>query len=124
MNPLPTDAELEVLEVIWRLGPSTVRSVHDEISAKRPTGYTTTLKIMQIMLDKGLLDREPDGRAHIYSAKIPQVETRKGLLDKLLGMAFGGSPARLVLHALDSEDISPAELEAIKNAVHKKGGGA
>jgi predicted transcriptional regulator len=110
----PTDAELAILQVIWDRGPSTVRQVHDELSATQGTGYTTILKLMQIMTDKGLLERDTDVRPQIYAPAKPQKQTQKQLIRDLLDRAFAGSPGNLVLQALALKKSSPEELQEIR----------
>ncbi len=110
----PTDAELQILEVLWSTGPSTVREVHDAISARRETGYTTILKLMQIMADKGLVIRDTDQRSHVYRTKRKAEQTQKQLVKDLIGRAFGGSANRLVLQALQVQKISTDEINAIR----------
>ena len=108
----PSEGELAVLRVLWDRGPSTVRQVHELLGEGR--AYTTTLKTMQIMLDKGLLDREGQGRGHVYRATLAEDATRKALLDRFLESAFGGSAAKLVMQALGNRRTSPAERAEIK----------
>src|SRR5262245_49753338 len=103
MRKRPTPAELEILHVLWARGPSTVREVHGELSTGKPTGYTTVLKIMQIMADKGLVDRDASERAHVYRARAPRERTQSQLVRELVDKAFGGSASRLVMHALSSK---------------------
>lgn len=110
----PTDAELKILHVLWERGPSTVRTVNDALNAHRDVGYTTTLKIMQIMYEKGLLTREEDGRTHIYAAAVPQEETQATLLQQFVDTAFRGSAMKLVMQALGNHEASAAELDQIK----------
>src|ERR1019366_10156721 len=98
--PRPTDAELEILTVLWSLGPSTVRDVHETIIRRKPTQYTTVLKTLQIMAEKGLVERDAKQRAHIYSAARPREWTQQQLAGDLLQRAFGGSAASLMLGAL------------------------
>ncbi len=112
--PRPTDAELEILNVLWRRGPSTVREVHEEISRSRVTGYTSVLKLVQIMAAKGLVEREERHRAHIYRATAAQADTRRALVRDLVERAFGGSAASLVLHALQGERASEEERAQIR----------
>jgi len=113
-NVRPTEAELEILQVLWRFGPSTVRFVNDKLNEMRPVGYTTTLKIMQIMNDKGLLDRDDSQRSHLYRARAKEVETRQALLDKILNTAFGGSAMNLVMQALGNHKASKEEIDKIR----------
>jgi len=109
---LPTDAELAILRVLWRRGPSTVREVHEDL--KQGTGYTTVLKLMQIMAQKGLVERDEAGKSHVYRAMIPEEQTQKGLVHDLVEKAFGGSASRLVLRALSNERASREELAEIR----------
>src|SRR2546428_2767350 len=95
--PRPTDAELSILRVLWSRGPSTVRDVHEELNRRAPTGYTTVLKLLQIMTEKGLVVRDEAQRAHIYEARHSEQKTQRQLLSDLADRAFGGSAAKLVL---------------------------
>ena len=115
--PRPTDAELEILRVLWERGPSTVRQVHEALSGTRETGYTTTLKLMQIMADKGLVTRDESSRTHIYEARASQEHTQRQLLNDLVERAFGGSAAELVLRALSSHKTSDDELREIRRLI-------
>jgi len=117
--PRPTDSELEILQVLWHNGPATVRFINDELNRKKQTGYTTTLKIMQIMIGKGLLQREEEGRKHIYSAVLQEEETRNLLLGKFLESAFEGSAMKLVMQALGNHKASPEELSQLKELIDK-----
>ena len=110
----PTDKELEILKVIWSNGPSTVRFVNDTLSAEQPIGYTTTLKFMQIMHEKGLLTREKEGKTHIYSSAISEEVTQNQLLSKLLTTAFSGSKSQMVMQLLGNSKSTPEELEEIR----------
>jgi predicted transcriptional regulator len=112
--PRPTDAELEILKVLWRRGPSTVREVFDDLSGVKTTGYTTMLKLMQIMSDKGLVRRDETARAHVYEAALAEDETQRQLVGDLLRRAFDGSAKRLVLQALSTEKASADELTEIR----------
>lgn len=115
MNSIrPTESELEILQVLWQSGPSTVRQVNEALQDKREIGYTTTLKLMQIMHDKGILSREKEGKTHIYQAQVGKSETQQVLLDRFLDRAFGGSATQLVLQALGNHRASPAELDEIR----------
>lgn len=109
----PASAELDILSVLWTDGPSTVRRVHERLSAEKSTGYTTVLKTMQIMKVKGFVSRDESDVAHVYSPAIEPDETRRSFVDELSGKLFGGRAARLALHALASEDISTDELDEI-----------
>ncbi|RMG67931.1 MAG: BlaI/MecI/CopY family transcriptional regulator [Bacteroidetes bacterium] len=118
MPPLrkPTDGELIILRILWAQGPSTVRTVNEalNVEADRPVGYTTTLKLMQIMHEKGLLDRTKSGKTHIYHALVDEEETRQQLVDRLVDTAFGGSALQLVMQALGSQQASQDELDEIR----------
>ena len=117
--PRPTDAELEILQVLWENGPTTVRFVNDRLNEKKNVGYTTTLKIMQIMNDKGILNRRKKERTHVYSAALEEVETQSLLLDKLLRNAFSGSASKLIMQALGGRRTSAKELKEIKELITK-----
>lgn len=115
--PRPTDSELEILRVLWRRGPSTVREVQEELAGAHPAGYTTILKLMQIMHEKGLVSRETDARAHVYRASAAREETQSQLLGDLLERAFDGSPTKLVMQVLSDRRASAEELEQIRAAL-------
>lgn len=110
----PTEAELEILQILWKHGSCSVRFVNDELNKSRETGYTTTLKIMQIMFSKELLTRQEEGRYHVYQAAISQENTQKQLLEKFVDSTFGGSTMNLVMQALGNHKASKEELEEIK----------
>ncbi len=112
--PRPTDAELAILRVLWDRGAATVREVHETLAEARDTGYTTTLKLMQIMAEKGLVTRDESSRTHVYTARLAQGETQRQLVSDLVDRAFGGSAAALVLQALDAGETSPEELNQIR----------
>ena len=112
--PRPTDAELEILNVLWRRGPSTVREVHEAVALRKPTQYTTVLKTMQIMADKGLLRRDEEQRAHIYEATRPREWTQRQLAGDLLRRAFSGSAKSLLLGALSAQRVSREELAELR----------
>lgn len=112
--PQPTDSELEILAVLWQRGPSTVREVFDELSKKKDGGYTTVLKLMQIMAGKGLVKRDERQRTHVYRAALAEQQTHRRLLRDLLDRAFGGSREKLLLSALDATHATPDELDAIR----------
>jgi predicted transcriptional regulator len=120
--PRPTDAELEILRVLWQRGPSTVRQVHDAIGAARDTGYTTVLKLLQIMAEKGLVDRDASERSHVYRARHAEEQTQRQLLQDLLARAFGGSTEKLVMQALSGKRASKAELAEIRRLLDKMKG--
>ncbi|HEX8703641.1 MAG TPA: BlaI/MecI/CopY family transcriptional regulator [Myxococcaceae bacterium] len=109
---LPTDAELGILRVLWKRGPSTVREVHEAL--QDGSGYTTVLKLMQIMFEKGLVARNESQRAHVYSAQATQQKTQRQLVTDLVDRAFGGSPAQLAMQALSSKKTSPEELAELR----------
>jgi len=112
--PRPTDAELEILTVLWSRGPSTVRDVHEITAKSKPTQYTTVLKLMQIMAEKGLLRRDEERRAHVYEAACPPEWTQKQLVGDLLQRAFNGSAARLLQGALSARKASKTELAELR----------
>jgi BlaI family transcriptional regulator, penicillinase repressor len=112
--PRPTDAELAILNVLWEAGPKSVREVQQILNQARPTGYTTVLKMLQIMWDKGLVDRDESVRPQIYRARYSRTKTQRRLLTDLVHRAFDGSVRELVLQALSTTKSSPAELEAIE----------
>lgn len=115
----PTDSELEILQVLWEHGPSTVRQVHEQISQQREVGYTTILKLMQIMAEKGLAERNTDQRTHIYRAAVTEAQTQQTLLRRFLDTTFRGSAAKMVMQALGNRDTSPEELEEIKAFIQR-----
>ena len=114
MDIRPTNSELEILNVLWRRGPSSVREVHEELDKRRKTGYTTVLKLMQIMAEKGLVTRNEQNRAHVYSARPAESETQRNLVDDLVARVFGGSAHKLALHALGSKKATPEELAELR----------
>ena len=111
----PTDAELEILNVLWQRGACTVRDVHREISRSRPAmGYTTVLKLMQIMAEKELVSRDESERAHVYEARLAREQTQRQLISDLLERAFDGSAMKLVIQALSTKKASAEELTSIR----------
>jgi predicted transcriptional regulator len=112
--PRPTDAELQILSVLWRRGPSTVRKVHEELQRDRQAGYTTVLKLLQIMTEKGLVRRDESERTHVYQPSLSQGQTQRRLVKDLLDRAFGGSTQQLVMQALGTSKASPQELAQIR----------
>lgn len=116
--PLPTEAELAVLNVLWTLGPATVREVYEALSEKQ-VGYTTVLKQMQVMAEKGLLERSERFRSHVYGPRFPKEDTQQQLAGNLLRLAFSGSAKNLVLGALSSKKVSSAELGEIREILDK-----
>jgi BlaI family transcriptional regulator, penicillinase repressor len=123
-TPRPTDAELAILRVLWERGPSTVREVHDELSSSQETGYTTVLKLLQIMTDKGLVVRDESQRAHVYSSSESEQRTQRKLIGDLMDRAFGGSPSKLVMQALSATKASADELTAIRQMIEQIEGDA
>ena len=112
--PKPTEAELELLRVLWDRGSSTVREIHEASGDEKETGYTTTLKILQNMAAKGLVQRDETKRSHVYSAALKAEQTQRQLVRDLLHRAFGGSPAQLVVQALSEKKATPEELAEIR----------
>ena len=118
--PKPTDSELEILHVLWLHGPTTVRAVNDELGQRRQAevGYTTTLKLLQLMLDKGLVRRDDEGRSHVYRAAVREQDTQGLLLDKFVAATFGGSALKLVMQALGNRKTSADELAQIRRLLN------
>jgi len=115
----PTESELEILQILWEHEPASVRLVNDELNKKREIGYTTTLKLMQIMLEKNMLQRTAEGRKHLYTANIKETETQKRLLDRFVEATFKGSAKQLMMQLLGNKKTSKAELDEIKNLIDK-----
>jgi BlaI family penicillinase repressor len=118
----PTDRELAILGVLWEKGPSTVREIHEGLHQDVETGYTTTLKLMQIMVEKGLLMREDDGRRHIYRPALSEEKTQKQLVQNLLDRVFAGSAEKLVLRVLSAKKVSANELKRIREMLDEMEG--
>jgi predicted transcriptional regulator len=116
-NKKPTQSELEVLQIIWSIGPSSVREVHRQLSTVRDVFYTTTLKTMQVMTEKGFLDRDTSQRSHIYRAKVKQADIEKKMIDSLLKTMFSGSTSRMVISAIGSQKLTHKELKEIKSLI-------
>jgi len=114
----PTEGEMEILQVLWQKGNCTVREVHEAI-AKKDSGYTTTLKLMQIMHEKGLVDRDTSSKTHIYRALINREKTQQQLVNKMIDNVFNGSAARLVMQALGNKTASKEEIDLIKAYLDK-----
>jgi len=110
----PTESELEILQVIWERGAVSVRDVHEELAKVKDVGYTTTLKLMQIMHEKGLVKRDDTFKTHIYQSATSKEKTQKHLVGKMIDSLFGGSPTDLVMQALGNHKASPEELEEIQ----------
>ena len=119
----PSEAELEILQVLWEMEPATVKDIHEEIAKKKAVGYTTTLKQIQRMFDKGLVSRKRDGKSHVYSSKVGQHETQSNLFNKLLNTAFKGSAMKLAMHALGKSQPSPEEIRQLRELLNKMEGG-
>jgi predicted transcriptional regulator len=118
--PRPTEAELELLRILWEKEPATVREIYDALNLQRPSGYTTVLKMLQIMTVKGLVVRDEANRAHVYRAALSQDVTQSEILKDLSVRLFSGSAAQLALHALAMEPASAGELEAIRVLIDRK----
>ncbi|HEY4155897.1 MAG TPA: BlaI/MecI/CopY family transcriptional regulator [Puia sp.] len=110
----PTESELEILRILWERNTASVREVHEELSKTKEAGYTTTLKLMQIMNEKGLVGRDDSVKTHIYHPVVSREKTQKHLIGKMISTLFGGSSTELVLHALGNHKASPEELEEIQ----------
>ena len=121
MDIKPTESELEILQILWEAGPSTVRDVNERLSAEKETlvGYTTTLKLMQIMYEKGILDRDASAKTHIYTAVLSENQARQTMLDKMIDTVFKGSAADLVMHALSNKPSSGEELRQIRELLNR-----
>jgi len=115
--PKPTDAELSILRILWERGPSTVRQVHDQLARDRQGAYTTALKLLQIMTEKGLVERDERERTHVYRARLSEDQTQRQLVRDLLDRAFGGSAGKLVMQALATKRASADELRDIRKAI-------
>ena len=113
-NVKPTESELEILQIIWQRGLATVREVHEELGKTKDVGYTTTLKLMQIMHEKGLVKRDESMRTHVYQSAVNKEKTQKHLVGKMIDSLFGGSSTQLVLQALGEQKASPEELAQIQ----------
>jgi predicted transcriptional regulator len=123
MVPRPTGAELEILRVLWRSGPLTVRQVQEALRRDPPIGYTTTLKTLQVMAEKGLVDRDESRRSHVYRARVDESQSQRRLVGDLMDRAFGGSAQRLVMQALEARPASAEELAEIRRLLDRLEGG-
>lgn len=110
----PTESELEILQVLWNKGQATVREVHEELAAIKDSGYTTTLKLMQIMFEKGIVKRDDSNKTHIYQPNITRESTQKQMVGKMVNSLFGGSSTQLVMQALGNANPSKDELDEIQ----------
>lgn len=122
--PRPTDAELSIRRVLWKHGPRTVRQVHETLGGERAGDYTTILKLLQIMAEKGLVLRDERERSHVYRPRVSEAETQGQLVQDLLDRAFGGSAQQLVLRALDSRQATPQELAEVRKLLDDRERGA
>lgn len=122
-TPRPTDSELRILNILWDRGPASVRTVHDELQQDKPSGYTTTLKLIQIMTEKGLLDRQDIDRVHIYRPCNSREQTQRQLAGHLMEQAFGGSARSLLMGALDAKPASKKEILELRKFIEKHGKG-
>ena len=118
-QPTPTESELEILQVLWQMGPCTVRQVNDILNERREVGYTTTLKLLQIMAEKKLVSRDTSDRVHIYHAAVGESSTQQHLLKHVVDTLFRGSASRLVMQALGNHEASSEELDEIKSLIEK-----
>lgn len=121
MEIKPTESELEILQVLWKMGKATVRDVHEELAKTKGAGYTTTLKLMQIMDEKGLVERDTTSRTHVYKARYSQERAQSNALDKILSTVFEGSTSDLVIQALGHHRASKDEIEVIKKYLDQFG---
>jgi BlaI family transcriptional regulator, penicillinase repressor len=119
MSKQPTTAELEILNVLWERESATVREVYEIINANKPVAYTTVLKLMQIMTDKELVERDAETKAHLYRAKTPKTETQNGLVNDFVEKVFRGSAMQLVQHLLDAKKTSPEEMKEIRKMIKR-----
>ena len=121
--PVPTNSELEILNALWRRGPLTVREVHEEIATRRDVGYTTVLKLMQLMAEKGLVRRDESARSHVYEAAVQEKKVKRHLVAELMDRVFDGSAASLVVQALSSKKASRKEIEEIRALLDRQSKG-
>lgn len=120
-NSKPTESELEILQILWEKGTCTVRDVHEVLEKTKDAGYTTTLKLMQIMHEKGLVERDTSAKTHIYKALVNQQKTQQHLVNKMINSVFNGSAARLVMQALGNHSASKEEIDSIKEYLDQLG---
>ena len=122
LPPRPTQAELEILSALWERGPSSVREIHQHLAQVRAPGYTTVLKLLQIMVGKGLVERDESERSHVYRAAIAREQTQRQLVNDLLERAFGGSASQLIMQALATRRASPEEMREIRRLIERTEG--
>lgn len=122
--PVPTNSELEILNALWRRGPLTVRDVHEEVAARRDIGYTTVLKMMQLMAEKGLVTRDESARSHVYTAAVPEKKVKRHLVSEMMERAFDGSAASLVMQALSTQKATKEEIAQIRALLDKQSRGS
>lgn len=115
----PTDSEMEILNILWDKGTATVREIHEVLEKQKPSGYTTTLKLMQIMFEKGMLTREAQGKMHVYAAVIEREKAREQVVQKMIDTMFSGSASQLVMQALGNHTSSKKEIDEIKAYLDK-----
>ena len=119
-NPIPSNSELEILHVLWRKGPQTVRQIHPALRRKREIGYTTVLKTLQVMTEKGLVTRDEAERSHVYRAAVPEKSVKRRVVSDLLERVFEGSAANLVLQALSAKRASPEDIRRIRKLLNEQ----
>ena len=117
--PNPTPGELEILRVLWRVGPATVRKIQESLPVEKPAGYTTVLKLLQIMTEKGLVRREEENRAHVYEACQSEDQAQRQIVGDVMDRVFGGMAQRLVMHALTERKASPEDLAEIRRLLDR-----
>ena len=120
LNPIPSNSELEILHVLWRKGPQTVRQIHPALRRKREIGYTTVLKTLQVMTEKGLVARDEAERSHVYRAAVPEKSVKRRVVSDLLERVFEGSAANLVLQALSAKRASPEDIRRIRKLLNEQ----
>lgn len=120
----PTEVELQILRILWDLGPVPVRAIHRRLEAEKGTNYSTTVKMLSVMLDKGLVKRDESNRPHVYRAGMTQERTQKRMLDDLLSKVYGGSARSLVMHALSSKRATDDEIDEIRQLLDDMQGGS
>jgi predicted transcriptional regulator len=123
VNIKPTEKELEILQILWQTGPAAVKDVHEALGGETANGYTTILKLLQIMTEKGLVTRQKSGKLHLYQSAITQERTQQQIIDKMINTVFQGSAMQLVMSALGNKKSSKEELKQIKKYLEKLEGG-